>query len=101
MGQDHGERGFVGQHIEQAATDHDGVPDGERFQRRSEQDAAADVGLQIDVIGDQQIVDHGLKDLVDLAGRGQQTDFLQALDRVIFGLAFPHALGDHGSGVGG
>ncbi len=57
--------------------------------------------LHIDVIGDQQIVDHGLQDLVHFAGRRQQADFLQTLDGVVFGLALPHALGDHGSRVGG
>ena len=43
VGEDHGERSFVGQHIQQAAADHDGMPDGERFQRRGEQDTATDI----------------------------------------------------------
>ena len=100
VGEDHGERGFVGQHIKQATADHDGVPDGERFQRRGEQYTATDIALQIDVIGDHQVVDHGQEDLIHVAGRRQQTDLLQALNRVIFSLALPHALGDHGRRVG-
>ena len=29
VGENHGQRGFIRQHVEQAATDHDGVTDGE------------------------------------------------------------------------
>src|SRR6202035_348730 len=67
VGQDHRQRRLIGQYIQEAATDHDGVPDGERFQRRGEQDPAADVGLQIDVVGHQQIVDHSLQNFIDFA----------------------------------
>src|ERR1700730_5861092 len=50
MGHDHGEGSLIGQDIEEATTDNNGVSDGERFQRRSKQDPAANVGLQVDII---------------------------------------------------
>ena len=63
--------------------------------------AAVNVALQIDVVGDQQIVDDGRQNFVDFAGRREQANFLQAIDGIVFGLLFPHALGHDGSGVGG
>jgi len=51
MSQNHSQRGLVRENVEQAAADDDGVTDGEGFQRRSQQNAAANVRLQIDVIG--------------------------------------------------
>ncbi len=101
VGQHHGQGSFVGKHVEQAAADDDGVADGERLQGRGQQDAAVDVSLQVDVVGDQQIVDDGSQNLVDFSRRSEQADFLQALDGVLFRLPFPHALGHDGSGVGG
>jgi len=58
------------------------------------------VSLQVNVVGDQQIVDNRRENLVDLAGRRQQANLLQAVYGVFFGLLFPHALGDNRRGIG-
>ena len=99
MSQNHRQRGFIGKHIEQAAADDDGMADGEGFQGRRQQNAAMNVSLQIDVVGDEQVVDDGCQDLVDFAGGREQADFLEPLDGVLFGLLLPHALGYDRSGV--
>ena len=89
----HRQRGFVGQHIKQAAAHHDGVADGERFQRRGQQDARADFGVSMfEIVGDDQIVDDRLQNLVDFAFRRDQANLLQALDGVVFRLALPQTL---------
>ncbi len=99
MGQNGGQRSFVGQHVQHAAADEDGVSHGEALDRRGQQDAAADFGLNVDVIGDFQVIDDRVEDAVDFTGSGQQAAALQALDDVVFGLTLPGALGRHGRQV--
>ena len=56
---------------------------------------------KIDIVGDQEIVDHGRQNFVDFAGGSEQANLLQTVDSIFFRLPLPHALGDDGSGVGG
>ena len=92
VGQRHRQRTFIGKHVKQAAADHDGVADSEGFQRRSQQNPAADVRNDLKIVGDDQVVDHGLQNLVHIAQGREQADFLQMVERVVFGCALPHAL---------
>src|SRR5260370_41637107 len=101
MGQNHGQGSFVRKNVEQTATDDNGVADSERLERRRQENAAANVSLQVNVVGDQQIVDHGSQNLVDFAGRRQQSNLLKALDGILLRLLFPHTLGDDGGCIGG
>ena len=99
---DHGgQAGFIGQHVDQAAAEHDGVADGERFQSRSQQHAAADFGLDVQVVGDLEVVHDGLENLVHFALGREQTEALEPVDDVIFRLAVPIALRHHGIDVVG
>ena len=41
-----------------AAAQHDGVADGERLERAGEQHAAVNLGLDVEIVGDFEIVDH-------------------------------------------
>ncbi len=71
------------------AADHDGIAHAEGFKRRGEQHASAYRTRQVDVVGDLQIVDHGLKNVVDVAFRRKQSRAGEALDDVIFRLLLP------------
>ena len=92
VGQSHGQGAFIGKDVQQAAADHDGVADGERFERRGQQHAASHVRNNLKIVGDDQVVDHGLQNLVHVALGREQSDFLQMIERVVFGRALPHAL---------
>src|SRR5437588_640568 len=94
------QRSFVWKNIEQTTADDNGVSDRERLQGRGQQNAAMEVALQVDVVGDQQIVHHRGHDLIHFAWGCQQPDFLQAFDGILFCLLLPHALCDHGRGIG-
>ena len=52
--------------------------------------------LNVEVVGDHHVVDHGLQHLVDFAFRREQADLLQAVNHVDFSLTFPGALGFDG-----
>src|SRR5438552_4865356 len=68
------------------------MSNGEGFQRRRQQHSRADLGLDLEVVGDHEIIHHGLQDLVDLTFGREQSDLLQALDRVILSLTLPQPL---------
>src|SRR2546429_2489228 len=51
------ETGFVRQHINQPAAQHDAVPERERLERRGHQHAAAHFGLDVEIIRDLQVVE--------------------------------------------
>src|SRR5260370_25101478 len=72
---------------------------GEGLERRVKQHAAVDLGLDVEVIGDHHVVDEGLEPLVVSAFRRNQSDLLQTVKHIDFGLAFPGALGFDGSSV--
>src|SRR5579883_11538 len=102
VGEDGRQAGFIGQNVNQAAAENDGVADSEGFQRGSHQDAAAHLGIDVDIIGDLEVVDDGFEDLVDFALGGHQTDAFEAVNNVVFRLAVPGALGlNRGKVVGG
>ena len=97
---DHGcQAGLIRQHVDQPAAEDDGVTDGEGLQRGGHHHAAAYFRVNINVVGDLQVVDHRLQDLVDFAARRHQADALQAIDNVIFRLAVPGTLGLNGGKV--
>src|SRR5882757_10959163 len=75
------------------------MADGEGLERRRHQDAALNLGLDVEVVGDHYVVDDGLQDLVDFTFRSEQADLLQAIDHIDLGLAFPGALGLDGACV--
>src|SRR5205814_8478973 len=54
--------------------------------------AATHVRNDFKIIGDDQVVDHGLQNLVHVAQGREQTDFLQMVQCVIFRWPLPHAL---------
>src|SRR5208283_4687060 len=60
-----GKSRLIGQHVEKPAAKHNGAAHHERFQWSGEQHAAADTG-NVEVVGNQQIVEHGLQDPVDI-----------------------------------
>ena len=90
--QSHGQRGLIGKDIEQAAAHYNGVPDSERFQWRCQEHAATDIRNNLKVIRDDQVVDDGLQNLVDITYRCNQANFLKMVQRVVFCGALPHAL---------
>ena len=71
MRQHSGQAGFVRKHVDQPAADHDGVADAESFQRGSEQHARAYRPWQVNVVGDFQVVHHGLENPIHVACRRQ------------------------------
>ncbi len=92
MGEHGGQAGFIGQHVDQTAAQHNGVAYGERFQGRSHQHAAANFRVEVDVVGDLKVVDDGFQNLVHVTLRRHQANALQAVRDVVFGLAVPGAL---------
>src|SRR3989304_2435090 len=59
VGNHHGQAGFVGENVDQAAAENDGAAEGEGFQGGGEHDAAANPALDVEVIGDFEVVDDG------------------------------------------
>ena len=92
MSENRGEAGLVGKHVHQPAADHDGVAHAESFQRSSEQDACAHRPWQVNIVGDLQIVHHGLKNPIHFACGGEQASAGQAIDDVVFRLLLPYPL---------
>ncbi len=83
---------FVWQNIYQAAAQHDGVAQRKRLQGRGHQYPAANIRLNVQIVGDLQVVHHGFEYLVHFTFRGQQTDTLQTIGYVFFRLPVPRAL---------
>ena len=92
VSQSHRQGSLIGKNVQQATADHDGVADSEGFQRRSQQNAAADVRNNLKIVGDDQVVDHGLQNLVDVAQGREQANFLKMVERVVLRRPLPHAL---------
>ena len=92
MGDDGRQTGLIGQNVDQAAAQDDGVAQREGLERRSQQHAAADFRLNVEVVGDFEIVHHGFEHFVHIAAGRQQADALEAIRDVAFGLAVPGAL---------
>ena len=63
----HRERRLVGEHVDETAAQHDRVADGERLERGREQDACVHLRLELDVVGDEEVVDDRLENLLDVA----------------------------------
>ncbi len=55
--------------------------------------AAVNFRLDIEIVGDFEVVDDRLENLVNFSRRRQQTGSLQAVEHVDFGLMLPFALG--------
>src|SRR5581483_7150313 len=87
----HGQGGLVGQDVQHASADHNGVADGEGLERRGQQNAAAYFRFDVEIVDYFEIVDYGLQDLVDFAGRREQSHLLQPVYRILFRLALPDA----------
>ena len=96
-----GETGLVRKNVDQTAAKHDGVTDSEGFESRSHHYTAANIGIDVQIVGDFQVVDDGLANFVDFAFGSDKADALQAVDNVVFRLAIPGTLGLHGSKVVG
>src|SRR5271168_5167553 len=86
------EAGLIGEHVDQSPADYDGVTHAEGFERRREQHACAHRTGQVDVVSDFQIVNDGLKNVVDVAFGREQAGAGEALDDVVFRLLLPFAL---------
>ena len=63
----HCQGGFVRQYVEQSAAENDGVSYGERLERSGEQNSASNLGLNVQVVGDFEVIHDGFEDLRDLA----------------------------------
>ena len=74
--------------------------DRKRLKWRGQKNAAVNVTLEIDIVGDHRTC-HQVEDFVDFTGGSNQADLLQAVDCVFFGRLFPHTLGDDGSCIRG
>ena len=92
MRKDHGQRGFIRENIQQSATHDDGMANRERFQRGGEQHAAADFRLDVQVVGDLQIIHNRLQHLGDFSVRSKNSGALHAIQDVVFRLPFPLVL---------
>ena len=88
-----GQAGFVGEHVEKAAAQHDGVADGEHFESSRGQHTAVDFRLNVEIVGDFDVVDDGFENLVDISRRREQAYALQAVENVDLRLVLPFALG--------
>ena len=60
MRQDCCQAGFIGQHVDQAAAQHDGVPNREGLESRSHQNAAAYFRIDLNIVGYFEVIDHGI-----------------------------------------
>src|ERR1700730_12978065 len=99
---DHGgETGLVGKHVDQATAEHNREAHGEGLKSRSHHDPAANVGIDVQIVSDFQVVDDRFANLVDFAFGGDEADALQAVDYVVFRLTVPGTLGLHGRKVVG
>src|ERR1700693_2278667 len=96
-----GETGLIGKHIDQATAKHDGVAHGEGFESGGHHDPAANVRIDVEIVGYFQVVNDGFANFVDFAFGSDEADALQAVDNVVLRLAIPGTLGLHGREVVG
>ena len=102
MRKDGGEAGLVGEDVHQAAAQNDGMADGEGLESGDHQHAATNFRLDIEIVGDFEIVDDGRKDLFHVSRGRHQAQALHAVHDIVFGLTVPGALGlKRGEVVGG
>ena len=87
---------FVRQHVDQPAADHDRVAEGERLERRRQQDAAPHRRLDGDPVCHLEVVHDRLEHFVDVAGWREQSALVEALEHVLFRFLFPSALAHDG-----
>ncbi len=93
---DHGGQArFIRQHVDQSAAQHDRMPQRERFQRGGHQHAAFHFRIDVQIVGDFEIVHHRVEHFVDLAPRRHQPDALQPVRNVILRLTVPRTLRLH------
>ena len=71
---------FVGQHVDEAAAQHDRVADRERLERRGQQDPGVQRPFKAQLVGDDEVVEDGLEDLVRFAFRREQADRLESFE---------------------
>jgi len=64
-----------------SAANHDRPAHGKGFEGRGQQHPA--LRLYAQIAGSDEVVDHGVQDLVDVAMQGQEAGFLKALDDII------------------
>ena len=58
-----------------------------------EQNAAVQISLPVEIVGDLQVVHDGVQKLVDVSRRSEKPIPLQSIEHVVFGLTPPFALG--------
>src|SRR5689334_2784085 len=75
------------------------MADGEGLQWSREQDPAMDLGINVEVVGDLEVVDDGFQDLINVSRGREQADLLQALKRIVFRLSLPLALSLEGGSI--
>src|ERR1700730_5005494 len=92
VGQDYREARFIGKNIDQAATQYDGVADGERFEGRRHQHAATNFGFDVEIVCDFKIIYDSLENFIDAPAGGHDPKLLHSVQNVIFSLVVPHAL---------
>src|SRR5215469_16767168 len=68
------------------------MANGKGLQSRHHQNAAAHLGLHLDVIGYLEVVDYRIEHLVHFSAGRDQTNALEPVDDVVFGLTVPGAL---------
>ena len=83
-GQYRDQRTFVRQGVDQALAENDGIADSNRFKRRRQHHPAVHVSSKIDLVGNDQVVDFALEDLVIGAGSRHQAGLRQPIDHVLF-----------------
>jgi len=92
LAQESGESGLIGNHVEKAAADDDGALEGEEIEIAGEEDAAMEIEEVFEVIGDDDVVDDGVENFVNGAGRSEEGVAFEAIEHVGFGFVLPGAL---------
>ena len=63
--QDRCQAGFIGKHVDQSAAEDDRMTNREGFESRSHQHAAANFGIDVNVVGHFKVVDDRFQNFVD------------------------------------
>src|SRR6266567_138169 len=97
--QNHCQRSFVGEYVQQTPAHHDCVSHSERLHWSGEQYPNPHLGLNIQAVRHHQIVDYRLQDLVNLPGGSDQSHILQTIDDIILGFMLPLTFTLKGRGI--
>src|SRR6266566_6860104 len=75
------------------------MANGKGLQSRHHQNAAAHLGVDLDIVGYLEVVDYRVEHFVDFSARSDQTNALEPVDDVVLRLTVPGALRLNGSKV--